>query len=168
MDSSDTDSVPSQEWIRSEIEGYLDDWRPRRGRDYWRGPRVGIASADDPLFSQLGRAVDPRHAMPRDLLTGARSVVVFFLPFSPALGKANGEKKGLASRGWAEAYVETNLLIRKIGSHLVGDRGQPPNSTNARGVVFSGCPRFAHAKPLPCTTLIGGCPRFPRLAVILA
>jgi epoxyqueuosine reductase QueG len=45
-------------------------------------------------------------------------VVVFFLPFSPALGKANGEKKGLASRGWAEAYVETNLLIRKIGSHL--------------------------------------------------
>lgn len=118
MDSSDTDSVPSQEWIRSEIEGYLDDWRPRRGRDYWRGPRVGIAAADDPLFSQLGRAVDPRHAMPRDLLTGARSVVVFFLPFSPALGKANGEKKGLASRGWAEAYVETNLLIRKIGGHL--------------------------------------------------
>ena len=45
-------------------------------------------------------------------------MVVFFLPFSPALGKANGEKKGLASRDWAEAYVETNLLIRKIGSHL--------------------------------------------------
>jgi hypothetical protein len=71
VDSSGRDSVPSMEWIRSEIEGYLADWRQRRGQDYWRGPRVGIAAADDPLFSQLGRAVDPSHAMPRDLLKGA-------------------------------------------------------------------------------------------------
>jgi len=118
MDSSARESVPSLEWIRSEIEGYLADWRQRRGRDYWRGPRVGIAAAGDPLFLQLGRAVDPGHAMPRDLLKEARSVIVFFLPFSPALGMDNGEKKGLASRSWAEAYVETNLLIRKIGGHL--------------------------------------------------
>lgn len=83
------DSVPPPEWIRTENEGYLADWRQRRGRDYWRGPRVGIAAADDPLFSQLGRAVDPGHAMPSDLLKGTRSVVVFFLPFSPAPGKAN-------------------------------------------------------------------------------
>ena len=118
MDSPDRDSVPPLEWIRSEIEGYLADWRQRRGLDSWRGARVGIASADDPLFSRLGRAVDPGHAMPGDLLQGARSVVVFFLPFTTDLGKANGGKKGLASRSWAEAYVETNLLIRKIGGHL--------------------------------------------------
>jgi epoxyqueuosine reductase QueG len=56
--------------------------------------------------------------MPGDLLKGVHSVIVFFLPFLPALGEANDRQKGLASRGWAESYVETNLLIRKIGSHL--------------------------------------------------
>lgn len=112
------DSVPSPEWIRSEIEGYLADWREQRGRDYWRRPQVGVASAEDPLVSRLDRAVDPCHAAPRDLLKGARSVVVFFLPFLEDLGKGNGEKKGLASRDWAEAYVETNLLIRKVSAHL--------------------------------------------------
>jgi epoxyqueuosine reductase QueG len=56
--------------------------------------------------------------MPGDLLQGVRSAVVFFLPFDRALGEANDRHGRLASRGWAESYVETNLLIRKIGTHL--------------------------------------------------
>jgi len=118
MDSAAKHSVPSLEWLRSEIGQFVADWRQRRGKDDWRRPLVAIASADDPLFGRLQRAVDPGHAMPGDLLKGVRSVIVFFLPFHRAVGEANDRKKGLASRGWAESYVETNLLIRKIGGHL--------------------------------------------------
>lgn len=117
-DSPGGDSAPSLVRIRSEIEEYLADWRQRRGRDYWRRPRVGVAAADDPLFPDLKSAVDPSHAVPRDLLKRARSVIVFFLPFVRDLGRANDACEGFASRGWAEAYVETNLLIRKIGGRL--------------------------------------------------
>lgn len=116
--SPDRSEAPALEWVRSEVDRYVADWRKRRDRDCWRRPRVGVASAEDPLFAQLKSAVDPCHAMPCDLLKGARSILVFFLPFSPALGRENDGRKSFASRGWAEAYVETNLLIRKIGDHL--------------------------------------------------
>ena len=118
MDSVPRDSVPSMAGLRLEIEGHMEDWRQRREKDYWGRPRVAVASADDPLFDRLGRVVDPGHAMPGDLLQGVRSVVVFFLPFDRALGESNDRHGRLASPGWAEAYVETNLLIRKIGTHL--------------------------------------------------
>jgi epoxyqueuosine reductase len=118
MDSSGRDAVPSTEWLRSDIERFVAEWGRRRGKDFWRRPLVGVASALDPLFGRLERVADPGHAMPADLLRGVRSVIVFFVPFQPALGEANDRHGRLASRGWAESYVETNLLIRKIGGHL--------------------------------------------------
>jgi epoxyqueuosine reductase len=118
MDSPGMPSVPSLEWLRSEIEGFVSEWRRKRGKDYWQRPLVGVASAEDPLFGRLGSVVDPGHALPCGLLPEARSVVVFFLPFDRALGEANDREQPLACRAWAESYVETNLLIRKIGGHL--------------------------------------------------
>ena len=84
----------------------------------WKKPLVGFASADDPLFLKLREVVQPKHALPGDLLPAARTVVAFFLPFENALQKENAQAGLYAARSWAVAYVETNRLIRDLSEHL--------------------------------------------------
>jgi epoxyqueuosine reductase QueG len=55
--------------------------------------------------------------MPAELLPGARTVIVFFVPFAPEVARANIAGR-LAAREWAMAYIETNALIAELGSHL--------------------------------------------------
>ena len=88
------------------------------GKDYWREPLVACASADDPAFEDLRRVVAPDHTTPCDLLPDARSVIVFFLPFRPELGRGNSDCGVFSSRDWAESYVATNSLIAEINAHL--------------------------------------------------
>jgi epoxyqueuosine reductase len=84
----------------------------------YRTPLVGIVAADDPRFLELRRVVEPSHLLPADLLPGARSVVAFFLPFTPWVAEANARHKVQVAREWAVAYVETNALIGHITAHL--------------------------------------------------
>jgi len=100
------------------VQETLHSWKEETGRDYWRSPLVAAASAEDPLFAELKTAVGPDHAMPGDLLESARSVVAFFLPFKRSLGRDNDAEPFYACRDWAEAYVETNRLIARIGDDL--------------------------------------------------
>lgn len=79
----------------------------------YRPPLVGCASASDPAFAGLKRAVGENHLLPADLLPGARSVAAFFLPFTGELVRENRLDHYVA-REWAVAYVETNQLIREI------------------------------------------------------
>ncbi len=83
----------------------------------WRMPLVGFASADDSLFPELKRIVSPTHVLPTDLLSTARTVVAFFLPFSKRIAHSNTSEL-LASREWAQAYVDTNALIEAIGLYM--------------------------------------------------
>lgn len=107
------------EWLRDEIKTVIRRWTAQHdGQDYWRQPLVAVASAEDDLFPVLRKVVDPEHALPRDLLPDARSVVVFFLPFKPELGRENSDSGLFASRRWAESYVATNKLIAEINLHL--------------------------------------------------
>ena len=76
----------------------------------YRPPLLGYASAGNPLFQQLKTAVGPEHLLPQDLLSGAATVVCFYLPFTGELVKNNREHAYVA-RSWAEAYIETNTLI---------------------------------------------------------
>ena len=55
------------------------------------------------------------HAQPEQILPGARSAVAIFLPFSEQVVASN-RGGSFASREWAEAYVKTNTLIRRIGT----------------------------------------------------
>jgi epoxyqueuosine reductase QueG len=51
--------------------------------------------------------------MPEDVLTGAKTVVAFFIPFDEGIIASN--IPGIdASRPWAEAYIRTNELIKTI------------------------------------------------------
>ncbi len=81
-------------------------------------------SADDPGFEDLTSFVGFDHYLPGDLLPGARSIVCFFLPFSPNIVHANQAHQDLVAREWAIAYQETNALINRVTSRLIEDLGR--------------------------------------------
>jgi epoxyqueuosine reductase QueG len=107
------------EWLQREIAVAMKSWKEEwGGDDYWREPLVSVASADDPLFGKLKEVVDPQHAMPQDLLSEAKSVIVFFLPFQRWVGKENAKAEIFAAHSWAECYVTTNKLIASVNDRL--------------------------------------------------
>jgi epoxyqueuosine reductase QueG len=69
------------------------------------------------MFRRLQSIVGPSHALPKDLLKGAETVIAFFLPFTRAMARSNIEGK-FASREWADAYLETNRLIHDASERL--------------------------------------------------
>lgn len=104
--------------IEEELFGFIDEFSNKHAaRTRWRQPVVRYASASDPLFPELKRAVRPSHAMPQDLLPGARTVIAYFLPFAREIVTGN-PKNRLASREWAVGYVETNRLIIELNERL--------------------------------------------------
>jgi epoxyqueuosine reductase QueG len=104
--------------IREEIEQFIAHYQERRHTaTKWRKPLVGFASAGDTLFKQLKSAVSVSHALPKDLLPEARTVIAFFVPFEKSVARSNISGM-LASLGWAQAYIETNALIEAIGEHM--------------------------------------------------
>ncbi|MFA5028931.1 MAG: epoxyqueuosine reductase, partial [Candidatus Methylomirabilota bacterium] len=90
---------------------------PPPGTTIWRTPLVGFSAADDPLFADLKRVVSGTHALPRELLPSARTVIAYFIPFAESVPESN--RGGyLASREWAQSYLRTNALIRSLGEQL--------------------------------------------------
>ena len=88
----------------------------------YRAPLMAFARADDPRFDELPSVI-PGHLHPRDLLSDARSVCVFFLPFTEPIAAANIHGD-LASETWARAYVETNALLADICEQLTNELGK--------------------------------------------
>jgi len=80
-------------------------------------PLVGFAAADDPLFADLKRVVSGTHALPRELLSSARTVIAYFIPFAESVPESN-RGGHLASREWAQSYLRTNALIGSLGERL--------------------------------------------------
>jgi epoxyqueuosine reductase QueG len=83
----------------------------------WREPVIGFADAEDPLFSELKKIIGPNHVLPTDIVPHAKSVIVFFLPFSKKIVKSNifGEE---SSKEWDYACIETNNLINDLSKYL--------------------------------------------------
>jgi epoxyqueuosine reductase QueG len=86
-----------------------------RGK-WWNPPLLATAAADG-RFDVLPEITHPGHLLPADLLAGARSVIVYFLPFKRRLVASN-LKGGLASRMWARSYLDTNHLIAEINTRI--------------------------------------------------
>jgi len=89
------------------------------GATAYRTPLVGFASAADPRFRELQRAVEPTHYLPEEMLPGAATIVSFFLPFAPWVVEANASERYRVAREWPVAYLETNALIGRIVDHLI-------------------------------------------------
>ena len=85
---------------------------------HYRQPLVGFAEVRNDDFNHLREIVGAHHLLPADILEGAQSLVVFFLPFSEDVVRANLQSDYIA-REWVVAYMETNNLIGHICEVLV-------------------------------------------------
>jgi Uncharacterized Fe-S protein len=83
-----------------------------------RRPRVGFASAEDPLFDEIPQHVGVHHLHPRDILPEVATVVAFFLPFTQAVVKSN-RGSGPVSPDWGRAYLRANELINGLSQALI-------------------------------------------------
>lgn len=84
-------------------------------------PLVGAAKADDPLFEYLKRpdVVGPNHLSPKQWLEGAKTVIVYFLPFSQAVRHAN-RYPGPPATEWLYGRIEGEKLNVALRDFLAG------------------------------------------------
>ena len=119
--------------LRNRIETFVADYPGETGeRSWWRKPLLVTAEADE-RFDALPRIAAADHALPRDLVPSARSVVVFFIPFVKELAVEN-HKGALPCRNWGLAYEATNRLINRACEELkrfLEDNGCQAASTPA-------------------------------------
>ncbi len=95
------------ERVRKWIEGFVVGY-------FWRKPLVGFCDAED--VEKLRRVI-PNHLMPDDILKSARSVIVYFVPFTEDVVKSNVGGT-YSSKLWAKAYVETNGMIVRLNEFI--------------------------------------------------
>jgi len=86
---------------------------------WWQVPLLATAPVDG-RFAALPQIAADNHLHPCDLLAGARTVIVFFIPFAKELVRENraGDRP---CRNWGVSYVQTNDLINRI-SQVLADR----------------------------------------------
>jgi len=83
----------------------------------WKAPLAAAISADHPLIPELRQAASKEHLLPKELLSDAKSIIVFFIPFENRIIESN--KKGeAASEEWARAYIFTNELLARINDEI--------------------------------------------------
>ncbi len=100
------------------IESFVNNYTTvHKTKTQWKGPLIGFASAGDPLFLKLKEIVDKNHIHPTEVLSDAKTVVVYFIPFQERIVKSNANE-GVCSEEWAHAYIETNELIVSLNSAL--------------------------------------------------
>ncbi|MDA3915655.1 MAG: epoxyqueuosine reductase [Deltaproteobacteria bacterium] len=84
--------------------------------DIWGEPVMACAPADI-RFQRLKEIIVPDHALPQDLLPGARTVIVWFIPFKPHIQLDNTGGK-YPSLSWGRAYPSTNDMINRAGNSM--------------------------------------------------
>ncbi len=84
---------------------------------YVREPIIGYAAADDPLYKQISRRIGNKQLQPTDLLSNAKTVIVFFLPHSVEITQALRQEKNIA-QAWSDNYMILNTLLSQIAETL--------------------------------------------------
>lgn len=96
------------------IEQYVKDYT---AKTRWREPIVKFASADDEMFIKLKDIISPTHAVPKDFMKDAQTVISYFIPFEKSVVYSNIDGEYSSSQ-WALAYVETNQLILNLNKYI--------------------------------------------------
>jgi len=99
--------------LRVFIEKFVEGYPKATGqKKIWRLPLAVTAKADE-RFDILPEIAADDHALPEELLSTGRSVVIFFVPFIKELAREN-HKGDVPCRNWGLAYESTNKLINKL------------------------------------------------------
>lgn len=89
----------------------------------WESPIVGFASADNEYIRGLRAVVHPQHQMPEEVMENAKTILVYFVPFTHAIVSGNAVP-GLATRDWAQAYELTNAMFGELNQYIISVIGQ--------------------------------------------
>lgn len=110
--------MENREQIKSWIAEFIREYRESHTVEtQWREPVIGVADAEDPLYQQLKTIISPSHALPSELIPGAKSVIVYFIPFAESVITSNIPDEE-SSREWDYAYIETNNMLAALSQHL--------------------------------------------------
>lgn len=83
----------------------------------WQEPIVGFADAKGEYIQELKKIVHPKHQMPEEVMSDAKTVLCYFVPFAEWLTASNGAE-GEASPQWAQSYELTNAMMAKLNEHM--------------------------------------------------
>lgn len=97
------------------------------GMRIYDAPLVGVAAAEDPLFGEFRTpgVIGPHFMPPQEWLPGARSVICYFLPFTPEVRVSN-RAPGLPSEEWVSARIDGeafNMDVRRFLAGWLRERG---------------------------------------------
>lgn len=107
-----------KEMVKNWIVDYVNDYADTHDIETrWREPVIGVADANDPLYKELKTIISSTHAFPFDIVPEAKSVIVFFVPFSREIVFSNIPEEE-SSREWDYAYIETNQMLGDLTAYL--------------------------------------------------
>lgn len=81
--------------------------------ELFREPLVGFAHAEDPLYNKLDELIGISQMHPKEMLQGAKTVMVYFIPFSKKVVKSIRQDKKIVQE-WSHCYTVTNKLLDHI------------------------------------------------------
>ncbi len=86
----------------------------------WEQPLIGVASAHDTLWQKLKEpdAVGPLHLSPQEWLTGAKTVISYFLPFTQRVRQSN-RIENLPSVEWLYGRYEGEIVNNALRQFIV-------------------------------------------------
>ena len=91
------------------------------GITIYEAPLVAVASARDPLFSELKKpeVISPEHFLPVDWLPEAVSVISYFLPFSKEIRESNRISSDYPSIEWTYGRIEGEAFSNSVRTFLI-------------------------------------------------
>lgn len=110
--------------IENQVEAIITNQLNGLGRpDLFRGPLVSYSNAADKRYEELKTVIGAWHLLPTELLSDARSVISYFVPFTKEVAMQPKTAEN-GSPLWSEAYQEINrhfnTINEAVSAHLIG------------------------------------------------
>ena len=110
--------------IEEKVSSFVKEFQGRENIQTEFGePIVGFADTYGPEIQGLRQVIGESHVLPQQVLADAKSVLVYYVPFTEELAATNMAGRsgdgGTASPEWARAYEELNLLFAELNPELV-------------------------------------------------
>ncbi|NTV79226.1 MAG: epoxyqueuosine reductase [Clostridiales bacterium] len=85
----------------------------------YRTPLIGYADALDPMFLELTKIVGNKQITPLELLPSAKTVIVYFIPFSEEMAVLSRKGGSIPiHQEWSDYYTITNILLANITNQI--------------------------------------------------